>query len=231
MGIVSALFVMLLSVSGLVLHYSPAFNFDSRFFASPLLLSWYNIEVPEIASSYTANGRRASLIADALYFEQSRIPGNFNSLVGMVESDFGYAIASSNLLVLISIEGELIEVLGSSVGVPSGILRIGQNLAGITFLERTAELIEADFDALTWTAYPQVDASLTWSAASPVEDQLERSIKQDYAGSLLSWERLVLDIHSGRFLGSIGVILVDLMAILFILMAGTGVWIWSQRRS
>ena len=222
---------MLLSVSGLVLHYSPAFNFDSRFFASPLLLSWYNIEVPEIATSYFANGRRASLIADALYFEQSRIPGSFSSLVGIVPTAFGYAIASSNMLVLVSADGELIEVLGSSVGVPSGILRIGKNLAGITFLDRTAELIEADLDALTWTTFPQVDAPLTWSVASPADDRLDQAIKRDYADSLLSWERLVLDIHSGRFLGSIGVILVDLMAILFILMAGTGVWIWSQRRS
>jgi len=41
----------------------------------------------------------------------------------------------------------------------------------------------------------------------------------------------LLDIHSGRVLGSLGVVLVDLMALLFMLMAASGAWIWSRRRN
>ena len=171
-----------------------------------------------------------SLIAERLYFNEIRVPGSFNKLIGMVDTEFGYAIATENQLVLISEQGELIEILGSLVGVPSGITRIGSDLAGELILDRSAELIVADLDALTWSASPHVDTAVQWNENSQPGAQLVASIRNDYASSLLSWERLILDIHSGRLLGNLGVILVDLMAILFILMAATGIWMWSHPR-
>ena len=41
----------------------------------------------------------------------------------------------------------------------------------------------------------------------------------------------MLDLHSGRILGSWGVYLVDAAAILFMLLAITGVWLWGKRRA
>ena len=62
-------------------------------------------------------------------------------------------------------------------------------------------------------------------------ETLEATGRKPNLFSLISWERLLLDIHSGRVLGSLGVVLVDLMALLFMLMAASGVWIWSRRRN
>lgn len=206
MGVVSALFVILLSFSGLLLHYSPSLSLDNRFLSSAVLLRWYAIEVPEISSSYSSNSQRVSLIAERLYFNEIRVPGSFNKLIGMVDTEFGYAIATENQLVLISEQGELIEILGSLVGVPSGITRIGSDLAGELILDRSAELIVADLDALTWSASPHVDTAVQWNENSQPGAQLVASIRNDYASSQLSWERLILDIHSGRLLGSFLVI-------------------------
>ena len=231
MGVVSALFVIVLSFSGLLLHYSPSLSLDNRFLSSTALLRWYAIEVPEISSSYSSNSQRASLIGDALYFNELRVPGSFNTLVGMIDTEFGYAIATENQLVLITEQGELIGILGSLVGVPSGITRIGSDLTGELILDRSSQLIVADLDALTWSASPHVDTSVQWNENSQPDARLIASIRNDYASSLLSWERLILDIHSGRLLGNLGVILVDLMAILFILVATTGIWVWSKRRA
>jgi uncharacterized iron-regulated membrane protein len=62
----------------------------------------------------------------------------------------------------------------------------------------------------------------------PVE--LDTAIQENYAGSLLNTERLI-DIHSGRIFGSVGALVVGIMAILFMPMAMTGVWMWVKRRS
>jgi hypothetical protein len=231
MGIVGALFVILLSASGLILHYSPDLQLDNRFISSSSLLSWYRIEVPEIALSYSAGDQYASLIADAIYFNESRLPGSFTSLSGIVAAESGYAIATRNQLILLTEAGELIEILGSLVGVPAGIDRIGNSSVGEVYLELDSQVLAADLDALTWIDSNSQQSRVSWSSSEALDRQLAEQIQDDYGDSLLSWERLVLDIHSGRLLGGIGVVLVDLMAILFMLMAGTGVWIWSTRRS
>jgi len=47
----------------------------------------------------------------------------------------------------------------------------------------------------------------------------------------LSWERLLLDLHSGRLFGAAGVYVVDAAGLLFALLAlsGVGTW-WLHRR-
>jgi hypothetical protein len=51
-----------------------------------------------------------------------------------------------------------------------------------------------------------------------------------YRGKGLPLERVILDIHSGRILGQAGVLLIDFMAILFLLLAMSGVWMWVKYR-
>ena len=231
MGVVSALFVILLSISGLALHYSPSLQLDNRFIGSSVLLGWYGIEVPDITLSYGVAGHSISLIADALYFDGRRLPGDYFDLKGIVTSNVGYTAATANQLILLTVDGELVEVLGRVHGLPGGIEAIGNSEPDQIHLRHSAGILEADIDALTWTRSNIEDFQIGWSELSTEEPRAVERIQSDYAASLLSWERLILDVHSGRLLGGLGVVLVDIMAILFVLMAATGVWIWTRRRS
>ena len=231
MGVVSALFVLLLSFTGLVLHHGSSLGLDSQFITSSPLLNWYNIEVPGITLSYTAGNRRASIIEQAIYFDDAMLPGSYNNLAGIVESEFGFVIATNNRLILLTEQGELVEVLASVNGVPAGITAIGVGVGGVAILDSAAGLVQANLDSLRWEAV--VDAGIVdnWSAASTVPEGLEAAIREHFRSTLLSVERLVLDLHSGRIFGAAGALLVDIMAVLFMLMAATGVWIWLRRRS
>ena len=131
MGIVSALFVILLSFSGLILHHSPALNLDNQFISSSRLLSWYEIEVPPVKIQYRAGQHGVQLIAESIYFDSDRLPGNFPDLKGLVATEFGFVAATSYQLLLLTDAGELIEVLGRVHLVPTGISRIGSNSSGI----------------------------------------------------------------------------------------------------
>ena len=232
MGIISALFVMLLSVSGLAIHHSPRLGLDGRFITSSAMLSWYGIKAPDITLGFDLGSHQAALIADAIYLDSKRLPGIFNSLTGAIEAEFGFVLATSDQLILLTEEGEVIEVLGSVSGVPKGMGAIGRGAANI-YLKVGDDNLVADLNELSWTP---VSISLPpdpiqWSVPVETATDIATEIKADYAGSLLSWDRLILDIHSGRFLGGLGVLLVDIMALLFMLMAISGVWIWSRRRS
>jgi uncharacterized iron-regulated membrane protein len=56
-------------------------------------------------------------------------------------------------------------------------------------------------------------------------------LRSAWRGTGLSLERVLLDLHSGRILGEAGVWLVDAAALLFLLLAGSGVWLWGRRRA
>lgn len=42
-------------------------------------------------------------------------------------------------------------------------------------------------------------------------------------------ERVILDLHSGRLLGNYGVYFSDIVALLMVFLAGSGLWLWSMR--
>ncbi len=230
MGIISALFVIVLSLSGLILHYSPNLNLDTQFIRSTLLLNWYSIEAPSILSNFEIGENSASHLADAIYFNEQRIAGSFSELVGAVATDFGFALSTSNQILLLTESGELVETLGNLVGIPSGILRIGVDQNSEVYLERTGELVRVDLEGLSFTVV-NMPLEIEWGNKTQLSEEIAQVLQTDYRASLVSWERILLDIHSGRIFGALGVILVDVMAILFLFMAITGVWIWSRRRS
>jgi len=46
----------------------------------------------------------------------------------------------------------------------------------------------------------------------------------------ISWQRVVLDMHSGRWFGPLGPWIVDLAALVLLFLACSGFWIWYSRR-
>lgn len=230
-GILSALFVILLSVSGFLLNHSSRFALDQQYIASPGMLEWYGIAVIEPASSFATGNQSVTHIADRIYFNTTALPGSFASVVGFIAVEFGFAIATADAIVLLTPDGELIEVLSDLHGLPQGISQIGISQDERIYLRAQEGIFRANIDEPFFLLQDLPPASIAWSEpVAPTADLLNR-VRQDYAGSLLTWERLLLDIHSGRVLGSWGVVLVDIMALLFVFMAMTGVWIWFRRRS
>ena len=228
---ISAFFVLLLSLTGLVLQHDAWFKLDSRFIRSSRILAWYNIEVPDVTTSYSDAQHSISLIANKLYFDALPLDGVYRSLTGFIAQDFGYVVSTIDQLLLLTELGETVEILGSVHGLPSPIDGMGLTSDDELVLSVAGAAFRANLDSLIWSSVVLSNEEMALSTALPLSQELTQLIKQDYGNSLLSWERLVLDLHSGRFLGAWGERLMDVMALLFIFMALTGLWIWSRRRS
>jgi len=212
------------------LQHSSRFDLDASFLRAQAWLSWYKIEVPNITKSYAIDNGTISLIADALYFNASLISYSVPDIRGLVSLEDSYVAASPERLFIISSAGELIEVLGAVHGVPNQIEALAQGSQNSLLIRTSERVYQADLDNLEFNTLDLVDPQVSWNATAQVSQDLETRIRNNYGDLLVSWERLILDIHSGRIIGQWGVVLVDVMAIIFLFMAVTGVWIWSRRR-
>ena len=59
---------------------------------------------------------------------------------------------------------------------------------------------------------------------------LETRDAKDYLANILTLERVLLDLHSGRIMGAVGPWIMDAAAILLLVLALTGIWMWTALR-
>lgn len=86
----------------------------------------------------------------------------------------------------------------------------------------------ADADLLKWKELPRVDAA--WAAPAPIPQALHQRLLSDYRGKGLPVERVILDLHSGRIVGTWGPWVMDAAAVVLIFLVATGCWMWLRQR-
>ena len=228
-GLSAALFVMVLSATGLALNHTESLHMDSTHVQSELLLDWYGIHAPDDLGSYSAGSVLITEVNERVFRDSEIIDDVLVPLVGAIGYLDLIVIAGLDQLTLLNREGELIETIGSAAGVPAGMKAIGITTDGAIAIEAAHGYYLTDENLLEWIETDTVEA--TWSTLSDTPPELAQTLQASYRGHGLPLERVVLDIHSGRLLGDAGVLLVDAAAILFMLLAISGVWLWSRRRS
>ena len=67
-----------------------------------------------------------------------------------------------------------------------------------------------------------------WIKPEQVSEQIKSAAIQRYQSQHLTLERIFVDAHSGRILGTLGVLLMDLVAIILVLLSISGLYIWLR---
>mgnify|MGYP001550032937 CR=1 FL=1 len=229
LGLAAAAFVIMLSLSGLLLNHTGELQLDSRHVHSRNLLDWYGISPPGNMRSFPVGRNIVTQVGDRIYWNTTQVPQLSARLIGAVDfTDFA-VIAIEGELLLFSDRGGLIERLGGAAGVPAGMQAVGVTPHGTLAIHAAHGYYQTDDMFLEWTETDSLDAE--WAQAVTPAAELRAALEQAWRGSGLSVERVLLDIHSGRILGSWGIYLVDAAAILFLVLAASGVWLWSRRRA
>lgn len=229
-GLVTAIFVLLLASSGIALNHTEGFALDQRFVQARWLLNWYGIQAPESGSSTETPHGRLTLLGTKLYFNTRPLEGNYERLYGAVAADGLLMVAVDHDLLLLTARGEYVERLSKGDGSPGAIDGVGLD-AGARLIVRTdTGLYHADGQLLDWQPWSGTSDSVTWSTSHRVAGSELWKIQSDYLGRVLPWERVILDLHSGRLLGLFGPWLMDAAAILMLFLAGSGVFIWWKRQ-
>ena len=228
-GLSAALFVIVLSVTGLALNHTESLQMDSTHVQSELLLDWYGIHAPDYLGSYSAGPALFTAVNERVFRDSEILDDVPAPLVGAIAYQDLIIVASLDQLTLLTRDGERIESLGSAAGVPAGMKAIGITTDGAIAIKAAHGVYLTDENLLEWSETDTLEA--TWSIESDTPPELVQDLQASYRGNGLPLERVVLDLHSGRLLGNAGVLLVDAAAILFLLLAISGVWLWSRRRA
>ena len=221
-GIIVVVFVILLVVTGLLLNHTGRLGLDRIYVQSEWLLDRYAIGPSGDEQAFMTGDNRVTRIGDRIYFNTTELATGVESLVGAVTVEDVVVVAVKDQLLLLTTDGAVIERLSGHEGVPAGMKAIGTGAGSRLVIDAAHGYYVTGVDALEWEKSSTADAA--WSVPAELPEKLRAELLQAYRGRGLSLERVILDLHSGRFLGAFGVYVIDAMALLFLCLGITGIW-------
>lgn len=225
-GIVTALFVILLAITGMLLNHTQELGLHEIHVQNETLLNWYDIGAKSPVTGYQVDGNWIAQVGERLFFNRELFDERTEALHGAVTFDGMIVIAVKDRLLLVSRQGEMIEKLGGAEGVPAGMKNIGTSVDNQLVISAAHGVYIVDIDSLEWQESDHVEAQ--WSVPATLPETLRAELLQSYRGTGLPLERVILDLHSGRMLGPLGVYFMDFIALLFIFLALSGSCMWLR---
>ena len=229
-GLAALVFVLLLATTGIALNHTSAWRLDDTWVDWPWLLQAYGMDAPQPSASFAAEGTRATLLGGRLYVDGREIARGIGALAGLAATGERVAVAAGEEVFLLTESGDLVERINLASTMPTAITHVG--LAnGRVVLRSGPGLFRFDDDLLNLEPAPDLrQDDVQWSAASAVPPDESARLRKLYRGRGITVERLLIDLHSGRIFPRIGVLLMDLIAVLLIGLGITGLLMWLRRR-
>ena len=229
LGVTAALFVLVLAITGFCLNHTSGWGLDKKPIMQGFLLELYGVPEFSLSESFPLQGGFISRVNKRVFFNGTEFGACDDRLHGAVALSQYSVIACGGHLLLFSSGFTLIEDIGSGVELPS-VHRLGVFHDELYF-DGKAGVFLMDIDTLAWRELRQPPENISWSSAQRPPDELRRTLVDAFMNKDITYERLLLDIHSGRILGSWGVYLVDIMAVFFVLLAASGLVFWWNMKS
>ena len=224
-GLAAVVFFLFLAVTGVVLNHSSGLGLDNRYVHAAWLAKWYGIPAEAPRHAFRS-GRHDLVAANGRWMLDGRLSGEkLPQPLGLVELPDMLVVASSTSLYLYGADGALIDRLERNALPAVPVQAIGADERQLVL--KTASGSFRSRDALSWQSAPR--DGIAWS--SPVD--LSASEREKYAQLLepgTSLQRILLDVHSGRFAGRYGPLAMDLIAIFLAVLSLSGVWLFFKRK-
>lgn len=221
LGVVAAVFLLLLAVTGILLNHTHDIGLDRAPLESRFLRAHYGLETTGSSDMHELAGQSLSVRDGQLRLGGERVT-DCPQLVGVMEKRDQVLVVCTDRLVLLTPDGQLIDQADSLRGIPSGLsawseqgdtilLKAEDSSLSVNLADLSVHSVEAGPD-VRWQGKP---ASVDMMAAP---------------ADAITWERVVLDLHSGRLFGRLGVLLVDIMGVASMMLALSGLYLYLRRR-
>jgi hypothetical protein len=226
LGLLAALLALLLAVTGITLNHSDDLGLDSRFVDWPWLYRLYGENTVELPAYRAGKHWIYRSGAGRVYVDQIELAPCRGELVGAASEGILFAACSEELL-LATGSGELVESVSATTGLPVPLSGIG--LAdGRLVIQAQGKWWLADLDRLEFDEPARSGVIIEQLAPG----ELPQSLRAVLPGrdAWLNWERVLLDLHSGRLGGRLGVWLMDTAGLMLSLLGLSGVAMWFLHR-
>ena len=226
LGAAIALFVLLVSITGLLLNHSSDLKLDKYYLTWPWLLTHYGVGDVQADAVFLLDQSVISQIGSEIFVDAKPITHIQRPLLGGVSLDEVMVLATDDALILLNSDGEFIERMGAAAGIPPMIQNIGL-FHGAPVIQTREGMWRSDFMLDKWE--PISLQGISWSLPSPMPKSTQNDLIKYFHGEGVTAEQFLLDVHNGRILGSMGVWLLDILGILLTFLSLTGIWMWLRR--
>jgi hypothetical protein len=131
----------------------------------------------------------------------------------------GSLLLQPDSLYLLDSDGQLVEKLTASY-LGLGSLQAGLRDHSQIYLRDENSTVRVDTDLMEAVILEPAESEALSSRDWQINDSVTSSI---------TWERLLLDLHAARFLGSFATVFTDLMAALILVLALSGMWLYRLK--
>lgn len=224
-GLVSIVFVLLLSITGILLNHTEELQLNKRYVRFQPLLSVYGVQAPSLVS-FLVDKQPITQLGQQVYHHKTPLSIHLKPKEKLIAvslfTDF-YVMASQFRIWLLTPDFEVIETIGEAQSLPTPLFTLSHTNEHI-YIDTESGIYRTDSDFLVWEKV--FEHAGQWVSTDSLDRELKAYLLHQYQGDGLPWERVLLDLHSGRILGYFGVLLMDLAAILLIFLTLTGTWMW-----
>lgn len=224
-----SIFVLFMVISGITINHSNDLGLDQQAVEQSVLLDWYGLDKPSSIYSFTASTNWISFAGSQLYLNGSPVTAISNG-VGAVASNELLIVAANRELLLLDRKGRLIERITWEQVDTGPIEAIGMLADGGVVVKSRQQLWISTDELLSWQKLTDLNERPQWSSSTPSPDSIQQTINQHYRGDSLSLEQVLLDVHSGRIFGTIGILVYDLLALAVGFLAISGMIMWVRGR-
>ena len=223
LGVGASLLVTILIITGIALNHTERLNLDSRFVGTGWVLSWYGVAPESPPINFRVGDRWLTEVDGSLFLDAVHVPSFKGSLVGAVQGDGFLIVGTADSIYLFEDNGQLLEKLGWKAGT---ISRLG-HLRDTTYINSGEDTFASSDGFLTWRSSVEEPV---WVLTLEAPPEVKESVLFACRGRGLPWERVLLDLHSGRILGSWGSYVMDAAAVVLLLLVISGIYNWYLRR-
>ena len=222
LGIFAAFFLIFLSVTGIALNHTDTFKLSSYHVKIPWLQDFYGISEPNQLRFY----QPLTVTDDLVWLHDKVLLEVTTPVISIGKFQQYFLIATQEQLFIYSKQGALVDKLSNVSGLPSDITHL--SVAADRIIINSAKgYFQTDSDFFEWQLLSSINEPKWVKQTMATEAERAQAIL-NYKAQFLTWERIVVDTHSGRFFGIVGVLFMDAVAVFLILLSLSGIYIWIR---
>lgn len=224
-GAAIVLFLVYLILSGLALNHGDLLKLDKREANYPWLMRWYGVNAADPTQGYLLGKSYLSWEDGKWALDGKLLSSSTGQPVGAVEVGGVNYIATTSALYLYQSDGQLLDKLEKQFLPAFPISALGK--MGSNVMLQTPAAVYASVDGLNWEL-----SNATGMTLSSLQD-LPADVKRRSADILapgISLQRILQDLHSGRFFGRYTIWLMDIMSLILLGLGLSGFWLYWKLR-
>ncbi|MCK5918220.1 MAG: PepSY domain-containing protein [Cocleimonas sp.] len=224
LGVAVAISLVWLSFTGIFLNHTEDLKLDEKHLDNDVLFNLYGLSKPELSKAFNLGKDWVMQYGTALILNDDVLIAESKPLMSALHNDAMYILATTEQVYLFTPQGEHID----SLKTPDTLLAMGWLDEKIAIKTSVANYLAND-DVTEWQTFADSTHAIAWGKASILPNELRENLEKKYRGEGPTLEQVILDTHSGRLFGKLGVYFADLIAVLTIVLTVLGVYLWSRR--